>query len=957
MLDRAEKIKVGEKMMKKKKILGVVVISLLIFSLFSVVISPALALQEDEIYPTDDEGNRRDEFLVDHNINFDIFADSNIEYRVRLIDENEDIQDQVYVTTDGDGRYISSDYPQTFLQHDGVGEYYLELYDTEAEEVVATRDIIVYEEQDFTVGSTVETTDAEGESKEYFNENEWVYFEARIRDQYGWPPEQDIQPEGVNVYVQKEGASSQRIGQYQVDEDGNVQDSFRAWELDGLGDYTIEVYDFQDEELYASDTFTIVGINIDIENEYTQGQEMEIRIESNFGDPVDIRIQNSTEEPYRVMDDAEWADQEFENQIWTEEYTIPEDEPDGTYYVVVYSTDGELLEDQAFELKKYLLDATTDKAAYIPQETVEVHYTVERLIDGSQAENMDVEYRITYYDEDYNERVEKESVSYTGHFDFEVPSDILVPGSLRIDLWANGTQQEHSTHWRRDINVGELQVSFGTDSGEYIPGQKIYVTAQTSVSDSPVEEAEVTVILKHEGEVVEGYESTGRTDDRGDVVIPIHLSEDISGGFYHVNVSAEKHDMEAYAPEQEIQIKEEISRLDVILDRNKHSYSPGEDVEVSYTVTQQGEVVNANVKYEVFKGEPGMVQKVYERDYATGGTITFTVPENFDQDDTLYVRVDAKMDQEATGSDYMEIPVLDIDLLLNADQTEYKGGETIDFDYEVIGANVTRSEMYKIIDAQGDIIETAEPIEEGEFTFEVPEEPTSSYEVRLEVVSNEGILVRESLTLRRVSRYQLEISLESRSRYTTGVYEPGEEIEVHYKLRPVGDAKLPEKITIHYYFQATGESGRIQTDSPEGTFTIEAPDTTDGTYFMHVESYGGTFNTEPIEVEENPSVMSLRIVGGLSLLGLIGIILLLLLIGAVFYVAYYGEPGKPGFGLPGLFKGKGKKKQKEEKGPPTGPQTRETEETNSPAEKEHGWKGPGEGSAGEEDQIEPDRPE
>lgn len=934
--------------MKNKRVLNMVVIALLVVSLFSAVAISVSTRQDGEIYPTDDEGNRRDEFLVDHNINFDVFADAETEYRVRLMDEADEVQDQMFITTDENGNFISSDHPFRFLQHDGVGNYYLELYHTGEEVVVTTRDIIVYEEQDFTEGSAVRTTDAEGNDKNYFDESDWVYFEARIRDQYGHPPEEESPfPHRVNVYVQSEHEEEEFIGQYNVDEDGNVRGEFRAWQLAGLGDYTLNVYDDESEELYASHRFTIVGINIVIDDQYTQGQEMEIRIESNYEDQIDITIEDEDEEP---LEDAVWEGQEFENELWIEEYIIPEDVPDGTYYVVVYSSDGDRLEDEAFELKKYSLDAATDKGAYIPRETVEVHYTVEELIDGSEASNLDVEYRITYYDEDFNERVEKEQIPYDGHFEFEVPEDILVASSLIIELWANGTAQEHTTYWWSTINVGELAVSFETDDDEYLPGQTIYVTAETSVFDSKIEDAEVTVMLKHEGEIVGGYESSGRTDDSGRVVIPIHLSETISDGSYHVNVTAEKHDMIDHAVEREILIKEEIKRLDVILDREKHSYSPGERVEVSYTVTQQGEVVDANVRYEVFKGYPWLIEKVYEKGYASGGTIVFNVPENFNQEDNLYIRVDAKIDQETTGSSLMDIPVFELDLLLNADQNEYVGGETINFDYEVIGTNVTRSETYKVLDRHDDIIEMGEP-EEGEFTFEVPEVPTSMYEVRLEVVSTDGTLVEESLELRKAARYQLEISIETSSRYTTGVYEPGEEIEIRYKLRPVGDAKLPEKISLNYFFQATNQTGRIQTDSPEGTFTVEVPEVSDGTYFLHVESYGGTFNTEPVEVEEDPSALSLRVVRGLSLFGLIGIILLLLLIGAVYLLStgYFNSSKK---GLSGMFKNKKKKKKEEETQEPPS-----QKEDISAAEKAHGWKGPEESGATEEDQIEPEKPE
>ncbi len=928
--------------MRNEKILHVVVIALLVISLFSVVAVPGRA-QGDEIRPTDETGRPRAEFLEQHQIYFDVRAQSETEYRVRLLDsEHDPVGPQRMIETDEDGNYFSSEY-NVFLQHDGVGEYYLELYDTEDEEEKDTHMIIVYDDQDLTAGSTVTTTDEEGDEKSYFDERDWVYFTVKIRDQYGWPPEP--LPGLVSARVERDGEVIMYINNYWDDE---VEDSFRAEDLDGPGDYEIVIYGPGEEEL-ASSTFTIVGINIEIDDEYTQGQEMEIRIESNYEERVDIRIQDSTEEPYRTLES--WHNQEFEGGLWLEEYEIPEGEPDGTYHVVVYSLDDDELAERSFELRKYSLDATTDKTAYMPQDTVEVHYTVEKLLDGSQAQDIDIEYMITYRDEDFIQRtMGPEEEPYTGYFDFEIPEYVHTFFPLTLEVWANGTYEDHTSYWVGNIPIGELDANFWTDSNEYLSGQTIYVTTETTVLGSPVEDAHVTVDLKQDGESVGygQYGSSARTDDSGRVVLPIHLSENISGGIYHVNITAERHDTTVYPAEQEVRIEEEIRWLDIHLERDKHDYHLGDEVDVSYTVTKQGEPVDANVRYEVVGGHG----KVYEKGYAANGSIVFTVPESFNQDEDLYLIVYAKMDQDTTGYKEMRIPVHEIQLLLNADQIEYVGGDTINFEYEVLGTNVTRSEMYKVIDANEDIIDMGEA-EDGEFSFEVPEEPSSSYEARLEVVSTGRILVQESLELREASRYQLEISIKTSSSYTTDVYEPGDEIEIRYRLRAVGNERLPEKITLNYFFQGTGHEGRVQTDSPEGTFTFEVPEVSDGTYFLHVESEGETFNTEPISVEEEPSSMSLRVFGSLSLRGLIGIVLLLIILGIGFYML--SQEGTGGFCLKEKFSKKEDSEEEEEveEEKPIPPKI--SKEGVSPAEEVHGWKGPEE--KGDDDQIEPGKPE
>ncbi len=428
-----------------------------------------------------------------------------------------------------------------------------------------------------------------------------------------------------------------------------------------------------------------------------------------------------------------------------------------------------------------------------------------------------------------------------------------------------------------------------------------------------------------------------QTDDSGQVVIPIHLSSDISIGVYHVNVSAEKNDFVNYPNEKEIQITDEIKTLNVLLDRDKESYSPGEEVNVSYVVTKEGDLVNANVRYQVFRGEH---DKIYEMSYATDGNIKFTVPADFNQDHSLYLMVYAKLDQETTGSEEMEIPVHELQLLLNADQTEYAGGESIEFEYELIGSDQTTSEVYKVIDDQDDIIDMNETVD-GQFEFQVPAHPAETYTVRLEVVTEGGAHVEESIELRRISRIQLEISIETDSSYTSDVYEPGDEIEVRYKLRPLGDAKMPEKITLWYSFLGMGQEERIQTSSNEGTFTVEIPEEiSGGTYFLQVLSHDANqANIEPVRVEEDPSILSLRVLGSLSLLGLLGIILLFMILGLGYYTLSSRDKGAgiSCLKLSNLFKKKkGEQKEKDAHLEPT----EKSEEKVSPAEEAHGWKGP-----------------
>lgn len=711
------------------------------------------------------------------------------------------------------------------------------------------------------------------------------------------------------------------------------------------------------------------GVDIEMGPEqeiYNQGQEVEIKVSSESGKTLDILINDYENES--LGSNVKTWNTKFVNGTWRKNYTIPSQLSDGLYVIRVKEKDSgnESLDQKEFRLKKYEMRAKIDKKAYLPGEEVNVYYTISKIIDGSPADGFGVSYDMRYPNKTYEEQKKSGEVS-DGHFSFEIPKEIFVPSKFSLNIQAN-KNEDYEVSWSGSADVNELEVTFETDRNEYHPGNFVYITVESFVttdtvidSRSPVEGAHISMVLENSEEnEIDETKRTAATDDSGSVVLPLKLMDDIKKGTYTIKVAAEKNEFSDEI-RKDIKIEEREKDLIMQLERDKNSYSPGEEVNVEYAIRKDGESVETELTYVLKRSDS---KKIYDMGHAEDGFISFAAPENYNQNSDLILEVSARIDNENQISDQMEIPISGMKLLLNSDSNKYLGGDTINFDYEVLGAKEVETAEYEIMNNQGKVIKTGKS-GVGDFKFQVPKIPSHEYEVQLTVVSEDGVKLTEDLKIEKKAGFDLEVNIVTDSDYTTEVYEPSQEIKVHYKVTPRGDENLPDKIAIHYSFLSTGDDHKIQTDSLEGDFTVEVPEDSDGTCHLQViSSFGGKYqnfrtNLEPIKVKENPSVMNRKTIGDISLLNL-AVFLLILLIAVA--SAYY-------------FSGKSKRKTEEaaekeaeeEKEEEKEPKELVKEKRISPKEEAHGWEGPDEIEEEEEakidriesedeDQIEPDEP-
>ncbi len=795
--------------------------------------------------------------------------------------------------TDG---YFSS----SFMVHQNwdYDDYYLNVtYDYGGdigEQVVASKQITIYE-PDYTDNSIIVTTDSDySTEKDYFFENEYLYYHLKVLDQHGWTPEM-YPDDRVRVFLQKHEEEPYEIGWHNLDNLGSANRSFYISHLpyDELkGDYDIFLYshdsDISDGEikgtLYASDPFYVISMDIYIHpslTRYTQGQDIEIRIESNLPDEVDITIVSQISGSYEILQGAEWEDQEFLDEFWNADYRIPSNTPDGEYYVVVNrSDDGRFIGSHQFTIRKYTLDVETEKEVYLPGETVRAYYTIENILDGSQSTGVTVQWRVTYRNET-NDEVMFKGTTTQGWFSFMLPEDARTNHQFIIEVWANHTSGH--THDRRLTRyVGRLSTDITLDDHEYLPGQTIYLDVVTSANyygwNQYLGYADLKVELLKDGDVLGEYTVETSTDSSGHRTIWIELSDDIEAGIYTIRANGTYNDNWDEDEEQfEVVDLSRVLTIHLRTDKGGNHYYPGDTVTITYSVTRQGEIVTgANVKYYVSDS-----QKVHAFEYASGGSIVFEIPTDYNPETSgnLEVSVYARYDQETVGWNEIAIPVDLGRILINSDDNEFeKGGDNLTFRYELL--HIPQGSIdtieYRVYNAYGHIVKMGTPVG-GMFGFSIPQNPTEYYTGSVTVLTTGGNTITANIDIAKRAGYLLSVNILTGSDYTTGVFVPGQKLRVSYELISRGNEPLPETIQLSYRISGEDFARTISTQNTSGVVEITIPQLEDGEYYLNFNAQGFADNGRMFEVENEPSwVNKNSAINGLNQFGFLILILLII---------------------------------------------------------------------------------
>jgi len=916
--------------MKRKKMLNYLVVLLLVASTFVIGFTTGVEAQgeDGEIYATDQDGGGRTNFLEGSELYFTIELDQDeeVEVTVSFRDSSYSLIENEIVETDGTGSYISSNEGVYFdLTDRRAGEYHLNITSPDGD---YDQDTITIH-TNYSSGSGIITwnTQEREEERTNFAVERDIYFDGIVQGAY----EDEVLEDGqITVQLIDEETGDPYHPELEgTDENGEFEGAFE-WGPGPMdpdppepGDYSLEVVYFYEElgesqviasqdiviyEPEVSDQSTVLTTRGDYETEKNYFMEDEIiyfraDMKDEHGWPIEeapdieIRVEKDGEEVDFDLRFLHYEEGSFYGDFELEDYEL------GDYMLKIMDADEDAeyaTSEFTVDVPKYSLEVETNKHVYLPGEEVKAYYTVEDLRDGSQYTDVEVEWRMEYETEDGEDEI-KTGEGIDGEFEFTLPEDATVTSEFEITVWANDTEDEFQDRVIERRFVGDLNLEVDVRSDEYFVGQTLYVEIRTNAyiftgGPQPIHSdyaanVEVDVeLLDEDGEEV--VQRTVVTDGGGHYILNMD-SSGLDPGEYDVVGTAYWNDMED-DDDDDFTLIEESERLSVMLERDKgeNPYYPGEEGTVFYAVTHQGETVteDANVQYRLYSD-----QRVLDKDFAEGGEIDFTVPDDYSpsSEGLMFMYVHATLDKEADGYATTHIPVSIGEIILNPSQWEYEAEDEIFFEYEFHGIEEDEIDSleYRILEyPHNELIMSGTP-SDGIFEIVIPEKPAWSYRVELEAVTEGGTSIKTVESIYRFSGYDLNIEIVTDSDYTTGVYEPGDEIEIHYELVSRDGTPLPETVRVEYWIEGHPEIYRFRTEETEGTITLTIPELNDGEHILGI-TVDEAENSEIMEVDSNPWWGNRILFGGASLSGTLMTILIIIALIIACLALYRTRSGK-----------------------------------------------------------------
>jgi uncharacterized protein (UPF0333 family) len=123
-------------------------------------------------------------------------------------------------------------------------------------------------------------------------------------------------------------------------------------------------------------------------------------------------------------------------------------------------------------------------------------------------------------------------------------------------------------------------------------------------------------------------------------------------------------------------------------------------------------------------------------------------------------------------------------IVLTTDQDNYRQGDTIVFNFNIVTSLTDGNLMFEITDAMDVKVETDTPdfATSGSFSYDVPSEnPSTSYTAWMVMTTESGSYLSASKTVTITENYEIQIWL-GKSGYATGEFKPGQTVKVHYTI-------------------------------------------------------------------------------------------------------------------------------------------------------------------------------
>jgi|GEM_PF-3064503 uncharacterized protein YfaS (alpha-2-macroglobulin family) len=586
-------------------------------------------------------------------------------------------------------------------------------------------------------------------------------------------------------------------------------------------------------------------------------------------------------------------------------YTIPESapdspRPDGTRYSVELYNGTIRVDRIRYDVKLYDIYAASSRYAYIPGETININYGIFYLKNHTLVSD---ELYGTWYVITPSGTLLQNSTQFraqAGVLSFKLGSAADL-GYYTVYIYYNdsatATEPDRWDMYTMMFYCGNLGVYIyaPTNGAIVMAGSTLSVDLKTYVSKSGLDignlpECDIRLNILNGAQTL--YSGTFVSDFNGYMSFRWQIPATISEGTnLEINITVSKMDSTISKSVSVIVSKPVSLGITANLIFDRAAYLTGENVTLHVEATyKDGTSGNFSYIYMVFRDSAET--QLLAMQSANNPDFTYATPNNFHGDLWFVVYISDNYGNSTEAKSSVEVEYAKV--LISADKTIYKAGETLTFNYEIVSKIMKNPECFaEIWDSAGKVIKNM-PIANGTFEFTIPDNPETGYTIYVFAQEN-GVIVSNYVSISELSGYDFKISLRA-SAYTTNVYKPGETVFITYTLKPIGNAPVPHSIKLEVYLYASGANEKvIETQELSGTISYTLPsDLPEGTYILMTVCHVGSSSSEiynawsVVSVNPNPSGADLNVGGmrAMDLSLLILFIIALVVAMLLFFIVY-----------------------------------------------------------------------
>lgn len=629
---------------------------------------------------------------------------------------------------------------------------------------------------------SVRTTDDTGNLKDTYIQGQRVYVIVEVKTQGVWADE----PIRVRLVTTTGGWVSQfttdsndpAVGWYNsTTAVGHLTLSTGAGITNDLTSYYVVVYRDGTMEEIARTTIVVkkTGLSLDPDNGiYYPGQAVVAKFVTT--ETAIMFYVHTVNETGVTMPNMNWTGQTAITGWWERAFTFASDLPDGAYTMRVrYATTHAIMDDLDFDVQKYVFEVWADRDYYLPGMTANIQYMTMEVATFTQATGVSITYSAMWYNSSGNATwLNSTLTGSSGVQQFVIPTDIAMWQDVNIVYWANESTRSASDSVTLDFAMLSGGVSIAP-AGTLMPGETVATTVTAYLGGGdPLPGAAVDISILANGTAIPAYGSVNLTSDLlGEVTHTFTLVDAAADGTYIVSA---KITMVGFSTTV-IGLFQVRSTGEILVKLDKERYYGGDEIVATLTPLWNGKVVEVSNFGYAFFIDTGVLVWANTSDT----TVSATIPTDYYGD--IGIGVSAYYNGiEIDGGDGSEVRFADI--TLTAQMNDYRPGDNLVFDWNIVTGASAGTLMYEISDSNGMLVISDSPAfaTTGSFSQLVPTvNAPEHYYVHMWMTTATGGYADASLTVDMLNSHELQIWVE-KSGYADGTYKPGQTVKLHYSI-------------------------------------------------------------------------------------------------------------------------------------------------------------------------------